>query len=216
MSTHELIGGICRPCNRPNALSYKPAGNCEIATCSLGYHPDGKSCKDDILDCTGVVPHADKAVRSYDLAKGAYGACMVESCLSGYHVASNACVADETECKVQNGKGYQEWDFVKNKWGDCVVTYCDPGYTFDKSETNESKPCGQCANKFGVMGEVAASGYTAGCDIAACMYQGERYNLENNECVPICTGNEDDTGIMSWDSSAKKCIRQCKPGYTSW
>jgi hypothetical protein len=191
-------------------------GNCEVAACNLGYHPDGKSCKDDKVDCSSVIPNADKAVKSYDPAKGTYGACTVESCLSGFHVASNACVDDETECTVQNGTGYQEWDFVKKKWGDCVVTYCDPGYTFNKGETYESKPCGQCANKFSVLGDVAVSSYTAGCDIAACMYQGERYNLENNTCMPICIGNEDDTGTISWNSITNRCDRICKAGYTQW
>jgi hypothetical protein len=68
------------------------------------------------------------------------------------------------------------------------------------------------------LGELAVSSYTAGCDIAACMYQGELYNLEGNECVPICDvkGYEDDTGTMKWNPASKKCDRQCKEGFTPW
>ena len=89
----------------------------------------------------------------------------------------------------------------------------------DPSLTNErTKQCGQCKNKFSVLGEIAASSYVSECEIASCMYQGEKYNLENNECHPICdiNGYEDETGTMKWDSSRKKCIRTCKEGYTSW
>ena len=50
------------------------------------------------------------------------------------------------------------------------------------------------------------------------MYQGEMYNLENNECNPICdvNGYEDETGTMKWNPATKKCERTCKEGYVMW
>jgi len=100
-----------------------------------------------------------------------------------------------------------------------VATSCDPGYTTDPAETNErTKPCGQCKNKFSVLGEVAVSSYVRECEIASCLYQGELYNLDNNECVPICdiNGYEDETGTMKWNKVTKKCERTCKSGYSMW
>ncbi|MDR1338054.1 MAG: hypothetical protein LBJ73_03430 [Rickettsiales bacterium] len=216
-NTYEMVGGVCKPCDRDKALSYNTSGNCEIASCVAGYHPNGQSCEGNVIEC--LAPNADEATQTWNAAKKAFGICTIKTCAPGYHVSSNACVIDEQECVVENGTGYKEWDSAKNRWGDCVVTYCKPGYSFDPSETNElTKPCGQCKNKFSVLGELAVSSYTAGCDIAACMYQGEMYNLEGGECVPICdvNGYEDETGTMKWNSGSKKCVRQCKEGFTAW
>jgi uncharacterized repeat protein (TIGR02543 family) len=216
-NTYEMIGGLCMPCNRPNALSYSQNGNCEIETCVMGYHPNGQRCAENVVECTA--PNAEEAYQTWDASKKAFGICTIKTCAAGYHISSNACVIDEHECVVENGTGYKEWDTAKNKWGECIVTYCKPGYTFDPSETNElTKPCGQCKNKFSVLGELSVSSYTSGCDIAACMYQGELYNLEGNECVPICdvNGYEDETGTMKWNPATKKCVRQCKEGFTPW
>ena len=105
------------------------------------------------------------------------------------------------------------------------------------SVTDAEQPqeqCSECRNRYSVLGEVAATGYKTGCEIASCIYQGEKYNLENNECVPICSPNlcsafdalsvqglatgdySDETGWMCWDDNAKKCRRTCNPGYMSW
>jgi hypothetical protein len=216
-NTYEMIGGLCRPCNRTNALSYSAGGNCEVESCVAGYHPNGKKCEGSVAECSA--PNAAEAFQTWDAAKKAFGICTIKTCDAGYHVASNACVVDEQECVIENGAGYKEWDFVKNKWGECVVESCNPGYTFEPSETNElSKPCGQCKNKFSILGDLAASSYVRGCEIAACMHQGELYNLEGNECVPICdvNGYEDETGTMKWNPATRKCVRQCKEGFTPW
>lgn len=216
-SDYELINGRCRPCDRENALSYKPQGNCMVASCVTGYHPNGQKCDENVRECPA--PNATLAQQTWDFSKNAFSTCTIVECESGYHIASNACVLDERECVVENGIGTQEWNSASNSWGECIATQCDPGYTNDPYETNErTKQCGQCKNKFSVLGEQAASTYIQGCEIASCMYQGELYNLENNECVPICSieQREDETGTMKWDPSRKKCVRTCKEGYTSW
>lgn len=216
-SDYELINGRCRPCDRENALSYKPEGNCMIASCVTGYHPNGQKCDENVRECPA--PNATLAQQTWDFSKNAFSTCTIVECESGYHIASNACVLNERECVVENGIGTQEWNSASNSWGECIATLCDPGYTNDPYETNErTKQCGQCKNKFSVLGEQAASTYIQGCEIASCMYQGELYNLENNECVPICSieQREDETGTMKWDPSRKKCVRTCKEGYTSW
>ncbi|MBR4860299.1 MAG: hypothetical protein IKV10_03290, partial [Alphaproteobacteria bacterium] len=114
----------------------------------------------------------------------------------------------------------REWDYTRNSWGDCIATSCDAGYTNDRYESDEpNKQCGRCRNANSVLGQPAVSSYARGCEIATCLYQGELYNLENNECVPICPTAkeyEDETGYMYWDDEAKKCVRDCKEGYMSW
>lgn len=216
-ANYYMVNGVCQLCNVENALSYKPGTNCEVQTCASGYHAQGQSCVENTQECTA--PYADEAYRTWDNKTSSWSTCVIKTCESGYHVSSNACVADEQTCTVENGRGYREWDSIKNQWGECVVEYCNPGYSFDKSETNEhSKPCGQCKNKFSVLGELAASSYVTGCEIATCMYQGELYNLEGNECVPICdvNGRSDETGTMKWNPSTKKCERKCNDGFTAW
>ena len=190
-----------------------------MASCELGYHPNGDQCENNIRQCN--ITNAIYAEQEWDFKRGAFGACIVKECDYGYHIASNACVADTQPCVVENGTGYQEWDARAGKWGECVATYCEPGYTNDPSESNEpTKQCGECRNKYSVLGQqaVAASTYIQGCEIGACLYQGELYNLENNECVPICPMEEyeDETGTMIWDDSRKKCVRTCKECYTMW
>ena len=216
---YEMKNGVCVPCARDYALTYEPEGNCRVATCELGYHPNGDQCENNIRQCN--ITNAIYAEQEWDFKRGAFGACIVKECDYGYHIASNACVTDTQPCVVENGTGYQEWDARAGKWGECVATYCEPGYTNDPSESNEpTKQCGECRNKYSVLGQqaVAASTYIQGCEIGACLYQGELYNLENNECVPICPMEEyeDETGTMIWDDSRKKCVRTCKEGYTMW
>ena len=216
---YEIKNGVCVPCARDYALTYETEGNCRVATCELGYHPNGDQCENNIRQCN--ITNAIYAEQEWDFKRGAFGACIVKECDYGYHIASNACVTDTQPCVVENGTGYQEWDARAGKWGECVATYCEPGYTNDPSESNEpTKQCGECRNKYSVLGQqaVAASTYIQGCEIGACLYQGELYNLENNECVPICPMEEyeDETGTMIWDDSRKKCVRTCKEGYTMW
>ncbi|MDE6250747.1 MAG: InlB B-repeat-containing protein [Alphaproteobacteria bacterium] len=214
---YELKNGKCVPCNREHALSYLPRGNCMVASCEIGYHPNGQSCEANVKTCDAA--HAVRASQTWDSKLGSFSTCMIEECEDGYHIASNACVTNEQVCAVEHGVGVKEWNTRTNSWGECVATSCDAGYTNDPTETNErSKQCGQCKNRFSILGEAAVSTYIRGCEIAACLYQGELYNLENNECVPICevNGYEDDTGTRRWDASRKKCIRTCKQGYTTW
>ena len=214
---YEMKDGVCVECNREFALAYKDGGVCLIAECVLGYHPNGDKCEPNIQSCEA--PNAISAERVWDSGKQAFGACMIRECEYGFHLSSNACVPDTQPCEVENGSGYKEWDSATNAWGECIATLCNPGYTNDPAETNErTKQCGECKNRYSVLGKLAASSYVQGCEIASCMYQGELYNLENNECVPICpmTEYEDDTGTMVWDDSRKKCVRTCKEGYTMW
>ena len=214
---YEMKDGVCEKCNRDFAISYKDGGACLVAECVLGYHPNGDQCEPDVQECT--VPNAISAERTWDKQKQAFGSCIIKECEYGYHLSSNACVPDVQPCEVENGSGYKEWDTAKNGWGECIATKCNPGYTNDPSETNEhTKQCGECKNRYSVLGKLAASSYVQGCEIASCMYQGELYNLEYNECVPICpmTEYEDETGTMIWDDSRKKCVRTCKDGYTMW
>lgn len=211
---YEMIDGQCAPCNRPHALTYDMnVGNCNVTSCEIGYHPYGQSCEQNIKECS--VPNAVSAQERWDERKKAFGPCTVIECESGYHIAANTCVPDVQPCTVENGTGVHEWNHDTNKWNACVATSCNPGYTNDPSETNDANAeCGRCANMFGVNGELAASSYVRGCEIASCMYQGEIYNLENNECKPICTEDSDDTGTRK--RVGNKCVSTCNAGYTAW
>lgn len=211
---YEMIDGRCAPCNRPHALTYDMnIGNCNVTSCEIGYHPYGQSCEQNIKECR--VPNAVSAQERWDERKKAFGPCTVIECESGYHIAANTCVPDAQPCTVENGTGVHEWNHDTNKWNACVATSCNPGYTNDPSETNDANTeCGRCANMFGVNGERAASSYVRGCEIASCMYQGEIYNLENNECKPICTEDSDDTGTRK--RVGNKCVSTCNAGYTAW
>lgn len=214
---YEMIDGECVPCEREFAMTYKQEGNCRIDTCVAGYHSRIDYCEPDIQLCEA--PNALYAEQAWDKKLNAFGTCKALECQDGYHVAANACVSDLQQCNVENGIGVKEWNHNKNGWDKCVATSCNPGYSNDPAETNERNvQCGECRNKYAVRGELAVSSYVQGCEIAACMYQGERYNLENNECVPICPTEEyeDETGTMVWDESSETCIRTCKDGYVMW
>ncbi len=213
----EMVNGRCQACNRDHALSYKNTGNCMVDKCESGWHPYGQQCESDISECSA--PNALRAEKQWDYKKNTYGICVIKECEDGYHISSNACVRDVQECVIEHGIGEKEWNHTTKSWGECVATSCDPGFTSDPLETNEpTKQCGHCKNKFGVKGELAASSYSRGCTISACMYQGEMYNLEDNECKPICdvNGYEDETGSMKWNPATKKCERKCKEGYVMW
>ena len=214
---YEMKNRRCVECNRENAISYKDGGICQIKECVSGFHPVGDRCELDVQSCTA--PNAILAEREWDYKNNSFGPCTIKECDYGYHVASNACVSDVQPCNVENGTGFKEWDDRSKKWGDCVATSCAPGYTNDPSESNEpNQQCGECKNKYSVLGKLAVSSYVQGCEIASCMYQGELYNLEYNECVPICPLEEysDETGSMVWDESREKCVHTCNEGYTMW
>lgn len=217
--SYEMVNGTCMACNRDHALSYKNTGNCMVESCEPGWHPYGQKCEADTKECTA--PNAFNAEQRWDYKLNDYGICIITECDEGFHISSNACVADIQDCTVEHGIGEREWDHTANTWGECVATSCDPGWTNDPYESNEpTKQCGHCKNKFRITGELAASSYSRGCTISACMYQGELYNLENNECNPICDtskdGYSDETGTMKWNPSTHKCERTCNPGYVMW
>ncbi len=212
---YEMVGGICKPCAREHAISYKQGGNCIVESCANGYHPNGQQCEYNVIECTA--PNAVAATQTWDASKNAFGACMIIECADGYHLGANACQIDEQVCELEHGIGTREWNHKSNTWGECVATECDPGYTNDPSLTNELwKQCGRCNNMYSANGDLAVSSYVQGCEIAACMYQGELYTLENNECRLICDTYSDETGSRRWNASRKKCERTCEPGYTSW
>jgi hypothetical protein len=216
---YQMVSGKCEPCGKPNALTYVAGGNCLIGTCVSGYHPEngGQNCANDVAACE--IPNATLAMRTY--ADGQWGECTVVACANSYHLSSNACVRNVKACVISNGTGEMEWigDPQTGSWGPCQAASCDSGYTSDPTLTNDrSQPCGVCKNFYGLLGERAVSTYSHECEIASCMYQGEQYALENNECVPLCDANglEDETGIVSWNPNAHKCEVQCKAGYMCW
>ena len=152
----------------------------------------------------------------WDIANRAYGPCIITECIDDeYHIEANACVPNIQSCDVEHGIGEQEWDFEQNKWGTCVAVQCDSGYTTDQSLTNDTLngQCGRCSNMY-VDDELAVSTYISECEIASCMYQGEKYILENNECVLICDERSDETGSRYWNG--KKCVHECAEGYSIW
>jgi hypothetical protein len=213
----EMKEDRCVACNRENALTYNNTGVCAVETCASGFHPNGSRCDANVVECSA--PNAIAAEQVWNSKTKSYSICTITECAEEYHLMSNACVADIQDCVVENGIGIKEWNHTTKSWGTCQATVCDPGYSNDKFETNEhTKQCGQCKNKFSLLGEVAVSSYANGCEIASCMYQGEKYILENNECIPICSeeGHSDETGYMYWDNNSKKCIRECNDGYMSW
>ena len=172
-------------------------------------------CAEDVAEC--AAPNAVAATQTWDVRTNAFGPCMITECESGYHLAENVCQLDEQVCELPHGVGMREWNHNSNRWGDCVATKCDPGYTNDPAQTNQLwEQCGECANKYSAYGQVAASSYVDECEIAACLYQGELYNLENNECVQICTTYSDETGSRRWNPDTRKCEHDCADGYMMW
>ncbi len=213
---YEMKNGRCEPCARKYALSYNPNGNCRVESCVYGYHPNGDKCEGDTIECDA--PNADNAQRVWNSATNSFGACVITKCSVGFHVDANACVSDTRVCKIENGIGEQLWDAKRNRWGDCVASRCEPGYTTDHKLTNERwKDCGRCNNMFGIDGDVAVSSYINDeCEIATCMYQGEKYILEDNECRLICGDYSDETGHRYWDDKAHECVHICNAGYLQW
>jgi hypothetical protein len=208
--------GVCVPCVRENAISYKQGdNNCVVEACQTGYHPNGQKCEKDVIACEA--PNAVAATQKWDDDKNAFAECIVTECAEGFHVEVNTCQADEQVCEVEHGVGVRVWNHKANVWGDCIATKCDPGYTNDRNQTNELwKQCGRCNNMYGSNGELAASTYIEECEIASCMYEGELYTLDNNECLLICDSYSDETGSRRWNSASGRCEHVCAPGYMEW
>ena len=210
-----MFNGICKPCAREYAVTYKQGGNCVVESCASGYHPNGTQCESDVVECTA--PNAVAATQKWDAKQNVFGACVITQCAEGYHIGANACQPDVQACELENGVGLREWNHNSNSWDECVATKCNPGYTNNPSLTSElGKQCGRCDNMYSANGDLAASSYVRECEIAACMYQGEKYILENNECRLICDTYSDETGSRRWNESRKKCERTCAAGYTNW
>jgi hypothetical protein len=213
-------GRECLPCpdgytSLPGATSIK---ECFISGCPEGQHIEHGNCVADERACS--IPNATSAARIWNPAIGTYGPCTVIECdvANGYHESGNACVRDT--CTVAHGSAESE-QVGPSSW-ECFVTKCDPGY----EPSSDSKSCVECANRY-VDGDLAVSSYVSECEIAACMYQGQKYALEEQfgekVCVPICTMDRftredpnNPTGTIQWDERTKKCIRTCKPGYKMW
>ena len=212
---YEMKNGKCVACTRDvNALSYKKTGNCEVEACAYGYHPYGQQCVEDVISCTPP-KGALEAQQTWNPKTNSFDVCTVTECEEGYHIANNACVADTMSCELRNGIGVKTWNHTLKQWDECIATKCNPGYTNDPTLTNETwEQCGKCSNMYGTDGDKAASSYTTGCEIASCMYQGEKYILENNECRLICDEMSDYTGSRYW--SGQKCVQTCNPGYVKW
>jgi len=210
----------CEPCDVDGALSYVDGnGNCVVAECKPGTHPNGNKCDANIIDCTDSITNASGATITWDAQTGAYSACVVNKCESGYHVSetANACVTDIETCELAHGTGERTWNHNTNTWGKCIATTCFAGYTNDPTETNAADPtqCGECSNKYGPNGEVVVSSYANNCEIAMCMNEGQQYVLDNNQCRLICTGS-DETGERHWDEKLQECVHTCYEGYTLW
>ena len=211
----ERVNGVCQPCNRKNALSYKKTGNCVVDSCEKGFHPNAQECVADVRSCN--IKNAEAAEQVWDATKNAFTECRITKCKEGYHIDQNVCQPNTKSCEVENGVGTRKWDDTKKTWGECIATKCNPGYTNNDALTDEPwKQCGRCDNMYGAFGDLAASSYVRECEIATCMYQGEKYVLENNECRLICTESSDFTGTRYWNDKTKRCEHNCNPGYMSW
>ena len=221
-----LVNGVCEQCaagtyQSGNSCVQCPAGKTSYAgatsindcfidpgTCAPDEHVEQGECVSNTKECT--VPHATSAKREWNASIGTYGPCVVETCdeANGYRVSGNACVKDS--CVVEHGSAETEWNVADNRW-ECIVTKCDPGY----ERSADDKSCVECYNRR-VDGEIAVSSYVSECEIAACMYQGQKYTLDGNECRLICEEKTDETGSMIWDNIRKQCVRTCNKGYKMW
>ena len=201
-------GGVCEPCGEgySSAPGSTSINDCFLTECPDGQHMNHGQCDSDEISCDA--PYATIATRTWNPILKAYGSCQIQECNEGYHIASNACVPDDGECVVANGRGTREWN--NGAWDTCEVTQCDPGYTANNAGT----ACERCSNYLGYDGQPAVSSYVAECEIASCMYQGQKYALINGQCESICEDDSDETGSKHWDGT--KCVRTCNPGYKMW
>lgn len=181
--------------------------NTACTPCPTGTHVENGQCVENEDFNTCHLPDAVETKRVWNASIGAYGPCMVVTCANDYHLVANTCVKDFRECQLSNGYGTQEWNGTQ--WGKCIPTLCDSGFEIVGDN------CEECSNRR-LNGEVVVSTYANGCEIATCMYHGQKYTLDNNECLPICETKSDETGSMVWNESRKKCVRTCNPGYKMW
>lgn len=210
--------------NADKTIFWKGDINKFRCVCPVGYHiDDDGECESNIIDCTDGIEHAVTATKTWNGT--AFGTCTITECESGYHVNTDdngitSCISDidTTSCTFDGrGVGEREWNHVTNEWGKCIATQCNPGYTNDPGMTNAIDPtqCGECSNTYGANGERVTSGHVKECEIATCMYQGEKYTLTNNECVLICVGS-DETGYRTWNEAKGICEHTCYDGYETW
>jgi uncharacterized repeat protein (TIGR02543 family) len=202
LENHYCSGGTFEIQNLRQGIESCPYGLTSPAGAisSIDCHAEPKSC---------AIDFATQAYSYYDHNTQMYGKCEVEECQGGYHIELNACVSDNQPCETENGTGIKTWNEMTEQYDVCVPETCNPGYT------NNGEQCVPCDNMYS-DGELAVSSYVNECEIAACMYQGEKYILENNECRLICDTQNDQTGHRRWDESSKRCVHECEPGYITW
>ncbi len=171
----------------------------------MAFFYNCETCESNFTDCSQQIANATVATQNWDDATNSYGACTVTECASDYHVENNTCVPNTRSCLTANGSGYQEWK-DNGTWGTCIAEICEAGYEV------QNDTCVVCPNALGV------SSWAKGCEIAACMYQGERYILENNECIEICFESEysDETGSRIWNPKTGRCETTCALGHKPW
>jgi hypothetical protein len=209
-------GSGCEPCDIDNAIAYKlvVGGECVVDVCKSGYHLVGNECISNTESCAVQNGEGERA-----WANGSWGSCAAVDCDADHHIENSLCVPDTRSCNIADGSGVQNWvgGVSSGRWGDCGAESCNPGFTSDRSLTNDwTVPCGRCNNYYGDDGLPAVGSYSSGCDIAVCMHQGEKYIPEGDECVPICESRSDETGTMLFNSSTNKCQRTCETGYVLW
>ena len=213
---YEMKGSKCVECVRDNALSFKEGSdNCVVDSCEVGYYPYGKQCMAATRECTPTA-NAVSAQQAWNTKTNSYDICVITQCADGYHLTDNRCVANEQTCVLAHGTGVQTWNVSLNRWNDCTATSCNPGYTNDPYLTDDDtwEQCGRCNNMFDDKGQIAVSSYSRECEIAACLYQGQKYILENNECRSICDEKTDETGHRYFKNG--KCMHDCESGYMEW
>ena len=189
-----LIGGVCR--------------------CPIGYHVYNDTCRADTRTCD-----VDNGTgeQNWNHTTGDWNACVATDCEFGYHVSAGECVPSRRRVSVDNGYCYQEWD--GRRWSACFDIDCAPGWTPDRFETADHiSVCGRCRNAFGPFGNDIEPVFSSGCVILSCPLQDILYNLEHNECVPICAidGADDGTGTMRWNPATHSCEVVCEHGFTHW
>ncbi len=203
--------GICTECNVKYAETYdeNATGNCIVKTCLKGYMPYLNECREEKISC--YAEHATKAHRHWDEKYLAYGPCLVEDCEENYHIDANACESDISPCYIKNGVGERVWE--ESNWSACYVKQCERGF----KENADGTKCERCDNYYDEKGEIAVSSYIDKCEIATCMYQGEKYILKDDECSLICTDVDNDgTGSRHWNEETQKCERTCNEGFLPW
>ena len=219
---YELVKDQCVKCPDENAIAYHKKNSCDIKQCVPGYHVDVnnlRQCVPNAVDCTADINNAVAATKVWDDNRRQYGICTPIECDYDHHIEDGQCLPDEKQCELAHGSGHQEWNYRTNTWSECIVDQCDPGYTNDPTLTDDKDyaQCGRCANTYDKQGNVAASSFVQECEIATCMYQGQKYILTaDNECMSVCENLSDETGEMWWDNATKTCKRVCAPGYKQW